>query len=344
MKKKIQDILYYIGFGLWWIVSILPMPIHYFFSTLIYFVIYYLVGYRRKVVRQNLVECFPDKSQKEIIAIEKGFYQYFCDLMVEAVKFFSITKKEMKHRMVMKGLDRISESVDKGRSIALFLGHNCNWEWVSTFPLWIGNDRIRSLQLYHPLENPVMDRLVGYERERMGSTNITMAQSIRHITKFRQDGPVIVGFISDQVPLWESMNYWLPFFGKDTPTMTGAERIATKMDFDCYYVHMRRVRRGYYEATFELMTDTPKQKPEFWLTEEYYKRLQENICEQPSYWLWSHRRWKRTRRNYVEKLFEEKRWTEIKNTRFCDREFPEGKPCLQWAKEQQMDLPYHEMQ
>ncbi len=340
MKK----ILYYILFGLWWLTGKLPMCILYFFSSLTYYLLYYVVRYRRTLVRQNLTGAFPEKDEKEIESIEKGFYLYFCDLIAEAVKFFSISKEEMKRRMQLKGLERISESVDKGRSIALFLGHNCNWEWVSTFPLWIGNDRIKSLQLYHPLENPIIDKLVGHERERMGSTNIPMAQSIRHITKYRQNGPVIVGFISDQVPIWESLNYWLPFFGKDTPTMTGAERIARKMDFDCYYVHMRRVRRGYYEATFELMTDTPKQKPEFWLTEEYYKRLQENICEQPSFWLWTHRRWKRTRRGFIERLSNEKRWLELKNASFFDREHPEGKPCLQWAKEQKMDLPYHEIE
>lgn len=339
--KKIQDILYYIGFGLWWILSILPMPFLYLCSTIIYFVMYYVIGYRRKVVRQNLMECFPDKSISEIKTIERGFYLYFCDLIAEAVKFFSISKREIKQRMQLKGLDRISESVEKGRSIALFLGHNCNWEWISTFPLWIGNDKIKSLQLYHPLENPIMDRLVGYERKRMGSTNIPMAQSIRHITKYRQQGPVIVGFISDQVPIWESLNYWLPFFGKDTPTMTGAERIAKKMDFDCYYVHMHRIRRGYYEATFELMTDTPKQKPEFWLTEEYYKRLQENICEQPSYWLWTHRRWKRTRAGFVQHLIQSKRWSELEISRFYDQEHPEGQLCTEWATEHGITIPSH---
>lgn len=340
MKQKLQDILYYILFALWWLVSILPMPILYLLSTFFFFLAYYVVRYRRKLVRKNLTESFPGKSKKQIVRIEKRFYLYFCDLMFESVKFFSIPKSELKYRMQFKGLERINESLKQGRSCAIFLGHNCNWEWISSLPLWIDKENGKCLQLYHPLENPVMDRLVGYERERMGSTNIPMAQSIRHIMKYRKEGkPVIVGFISDQVPIWESLNYWLPFFGKDTPVMTGGERIACKMDMDCYYAHARRRRRGRYEVTMELITNQPKKMPEFWITEQYYKRLEANISEQPSYWLWSHRRWKRTRENFILHNIEYGRWNELRNAYFFDKDFPKGKPCLQWAEENGMKLP-----
>ncbi len=340
MKKTLQNILYYIFFGLWWIFSILPLPILYIFSTLSFFFLYYVLRYRRSAVRKQLTECFPQKSQHQIGKIEKRFYLYFCDLIAESVKFFSISKREMKYRMKFTGIEKINASIENGRSLALFLGHNCNWEWISSLPLWVDNAKSKSLQLYHPLENPIMDRLVGYERERMGSTNIPMAQSIRHIMKYRQEGkPVIVGFIADQVPIWESLNYWLTFFGKDTPVMTGGERIAKKMDMDCYYIHMYRRRRGHYEAKIELITTEPKQKPDFWITEQYYQRLQENISQQPSYWLWTHRRWKRTRAGYIEHLIAENRWTELENSRFYDHENPEGKPCLEWAKDNKMTIP-----
>lgn len=342
MKKIFQDLLYYIIFCLWWLVSILPLPVLYLFSSLCYCISYYVVRYRRKVVRKNLCNSFPEKTEKEIIAIEKEFYLYFCDLIAESIKFFSISESELKRRMQFKDLDRVNQSLESGRSIAMFLGHNCNWEWISSLPLWVDNDKSRSLQLYHPLENPIMDRLVGYERERMGSTNVPMKQSIRHIMKYRQEGlPVIVGFISDQVPGWESLNYWLPFFGQDTPVMTGGERIAQKMGMDCYYLRSRRVRRGYYEVTAELMTDEVKKVPEFWLTEEYYRRLEENIRQQPSYWLWTHRRWKRTRERFFEVMIEEERWTELENNRFCDHEHPEGKPVSEWAAEHGITLPQH---
>lgn len=316
------------------------MPIHYLFSTLFYFIAYYVVRYRRKLVRKNLSECFPDKSPKQIKLIEKRFYLYFCDLLVESVKFFSISKTELRYRMQFKGIERLNQSLEQGRSCAIFLGHSCNWEWISSLPLWIDPAKGKCLQLYHPLENPVMDRLVGCERERMGSTNIPMFQSLRLILKHKQEGlPVIVGFIGDQVPIWSSLNYWLQFFGKDTPVMTGGERIAQKLDMDCYYLHNRRVRRGRYEATFELMTNEPKKVPEFWITEEYYRRLEENISEQPSYWLWTHRRWKRTRQGYIERAIEKGHWSELEAARFFDHEHPEGKLVTEWAAENGISIP-----
>ena len=340
MKKFLSQVLYYIVFGLWWIVSILPMPIHYLFSTLGYLVIRYVVRYRRALVKKNLQESFPTLTQRELKLVEKRFYLYFCDLIAESVKFFSISKKEMRSRMEFRGLERVHESLAKGRSCACFLGHCGNWEYVSSLPLWIDPKLGRCLQLYHPLENQVMDKLIGYERERMGSTNIPMAQSIRHIMKYQKEGtPVVVGFISDQVPIWESLNYWLPFLHHDTPVMTGGERIARKMGMDCYYIHMQRLRRGRYVATFELMTDTPKQMPEHWITEQYYKRLEENISEQPSYWLWTHRRWKRSRAGFVNRLIRDKRWTELRNSMFFDQHHPNGQTCTEWAKEHDIDIP-----
>lgn len=331
----LNKILYKILFGLWWIVSALPMQVHYFGSYLLYLVVRYVVRYRRKLVRRNLSECFPHLSKRQLRLVEARFYLYFTDLMVESVKFFSISKGELKRRMEFRGLERVHESLAQGRSVAAFLGHNCNWEWVSSLPLWIDPKQGRCLQLYHPLENPIMDKLVGYERERMGSTNIPMAQSIRHIMKYKKEGvPVVVGFIADQVPIWESLNYWLPFFGKDTPVMTGGERIARKMDMDCYYIHMRRKRRGHYVATFELITDTPKSLPEFAITEEYYKRLEANIKEQPAYWLLTHNRWKRTRDGYLRHVISYRRWNELENARFFDHEHPEGIPCIDCLTEE----------
>lgn len=340
MKAFFSQLLYYIVFGLWWIVSILPMPIHYIFSTLGYLVLRYVVRYRRALVKKNLRESFPDFSPRQLKLVEMRFYLYFVDLLVESVKFFSISKREMRYRMEFRGLERVHESLAQGRSCACFLGHNGNWEYVSSLPLWIDPKLGKCLQLYHPLENPIMDKLVGYERERMGSTNIPMAQSIRHIMKYHKEGtPVVVGFIGDQVPIWESLNYWLPFMHHDTPVMTGGERIARKMDMDCYYIHLRRRRRGRYVATFQLMTDTPKQVPEYWITEEYFRRLEKNIQEQPSYWLWSHKRWKRTRETYIQHVIRFNRLNELYAARFADHEHPEGKPCVEWAKEHGIEVP-----
>ena len=229
--------------------------------------------------------------------------------------------------MRFKGTELLNQSVEQGKSVAVFLGHHCNWEWISSLPLWT-SDRGKCLQLYHPLENVTIDKLIGYSRERMGSINVPMAQSIRHIMKHTKEGKsVIVGFIADQVPLWESMNYWLPFFHHDTPVMTGGERIARKLNMDCYYAHITKDRRGHYTAEFQLITDDSRSVPEHWITEQYYERLEANIREQPSLWLWTHNRWKRTRAGFIRHLKAENRLTELSNLRFFDHEHPDGQPA-----------------
>lgn len=331
--KLLNDIIYYIAFGLRWLISLLPLGVLYLFSTPLYLLLYYVVRYRRKVVRQNLTEAFPDLSAERIREVERGFYLYFCDLLMEDLKFFSMSASEMKRRMVVKGIERVIQSAEQGKSAAFFLGHNCNWEWISSMPLW-ADDKVLCMQLYHPLENKVADRLMDYVRSRFGGVNVPMKQSIRDIMKYQREGkPVIVGFIADQAPIWESLNYWLPFFGHDTPVMTGGERIARKLNMDCYYMETRRVRRGYYETEIKLMTDKPKEVPEFWITEDYYRQLEDNIRQQPSYWLWSHKRWRRTRQGYIDHLRYENRHEELSRSTFCDHSHPEGIPCLEWEKD-----------
>lgn len=326
-----QRILYHLMFALWWLFSALPLAFHYLGSSILYFIMKYVVRYRRKTVRRNLQEAFPELSKRKLHMIETRFYLFFCDYIVESIKFFSISKRELRYRMVFKGLDELHNSLRQGRSCAVFLGHYCNWEWISSLPLWVDPKVGKCLQLYHPLENKAMDRLMGYVRERMGSTNIPKNQSIRHIMKYHKEGtPVVVGFIADQAPKWENINYWLPFLHHDTPVLNGAERIAIKMGMDCYFLHVSRKRRGRYVAEFQLMTDDSRHVPENWITEEYNRRLEQNIKEQPSYWLWSHDRWKRTRQGYLEHLRHEGRTDELKTERFFDHDHPEGEPILQW--------------
>lgn len=334
MKQFFHKILYHIVFALWWLISAMPMPLHYLGADLLYLIMRYVVRYRRKLVRKNIAECFPELSEHKRRLIERRFYLFFCDYIVESIKFFSISHRELKYRMEFRGVERVEESLKKGRSCACFLGHYCNWEWISSLPLWIDPAKGKCLQLYHPLKNKSMDRLMGYIRERTGSTNIPMKQSIRHIMMYQKQGvPVVVGFIADQAPKWDSINYWLPFFGHDTAVLNGAERIARKMNMDCYFIHVRRKRRGRYVAEFQLMTDDVAHTPENWVTEEYCLRMEQNIREQPSYWLWTHDRFKRTRQKYIDRLRRLNRHHDLENDRFFDHEHPDGVPVLEWEKQ-----------
>ena len=293
IKNCVDNCIYYIAFGCMYLLSKVPFCVMYAISSVLAVFLFYIVGYRRKVVHQNIKDSFPDKSKIECFEIERTYYVHMCDLFMESLKYFSISEKEMRKRMVYKNLEQARLSLKNGKTIGLYMGHYANWEWVSSLPLVVG-DISQCCQLYHPLQNLIFDRLIGYTRERWGGVNIPANESIRHIIKLNK--PLVIGFIADQVPLSNSIHYWTRFLHhENTPVFTGAERLMKKLDMDVYYLDVRRVKRGYYEAEFKLITTTPKECAEFQLTEDYTRMLEQTINEAPPYWLWSHNRWKRNR-------------------------------------------------
>lgn len=292
-------ILYGSLYCIFYLVSLLPLTILYAISDGIYYMMYYVVRYRRHLVRKHLIDCFPEKSDEERLKIEREFYSWLCDYIVETIKLFTMSKKQIKKRMQFIGAEKVRESCQKGQSCAVYLGHYCNWEWITSLQLWVGED-IACGQLYHPLENKAFDKLFLYLRNRLGAQCIPMAESIRKIMKMRQeDKPIVIGFIADQVPLWNNIHYWTDFLHHDTPVFTGTEKIARKMNFAVYYLDIQRLKRGYYQAEFKLLTEIPKEKKEFEITETYIRELEKTIQRQPAFWLWTHNRWKRTREQWL---------------------------------------------
>lgn len=291
-------VLYYLIFFLGTVVSLLPLRLLYFFSDILYFPLYHCVRYRRKVVRKNLVDSFPEKGLKEIVRIEKKFYSFFCDYMVETVKLFSISKKEMQKRMTFEGVDIVTSAFDAGRSCSCYLGHYCNWEWVSSLPVHLGRPEICG-QVYHPLENKITDRLFLYLRGRFGAKSIEMDDTFRTVIGWKKRGVLnVVGYISDQVPSYESVHYWADFLHHDTPVFTGSERISKIADATVVYLDISRPKRGYYVCRFVKIADSLNDHPIFYATEQYFRLLEQTILRAPQYWLWSHNRWKRTREVY----------------------------------------------
>lgn len=301
MKARL---VYYIACSIAFPLSLLHLRILYVISDVLYFLVYHVIGYRLKVVRNNLRSSFPEKTDAEIKAIEKKFYSWLCDYVVEAVKLFTMSKTQMARRMRFEGVDAVHESIAKGQSCTVYLGHYCNWEWVTSLPLAVGDDGVCA-QIYHPLESKGVDRFFLHLRGRMGSVSIAMTETLRHIVKLRSEGkPFVIGFIADQVPFWHSIHYWTDFLSHDTPVLSGAERIACKTNSAVYYLELSRPRRGYYVATFKRFTETPNEHPEFAITEMYFRALEKTIQDNPQFWLWSHNRWKRTRERWEERLKE----------------------------------------
>jgi KDO2-lipid IV(A) lauroyltransferase len=315
-----MKLLYYIVFAVWYVFSLLPLRIHYVLSDLLFWLLYGVVGYRKAVIRKNLRESFPEKSEEELRKIARGYYHFFCDYIVETIKMMTISKENIRRRLTFKGTELVDEIVESGQSCAVYLGHLCNWEWVTSLPLWV-TPKAQCGQIYHPLENKEFDRLFLYSRQRFGATCIAMQDTLREIVNYRsKNQPVVIGYISDQVPFWTNIHHWVDFLHHDTPVLTGTERIAKKVNHAVFFLDVHRVRRGYYEAEFKLMTREPQKMDDFEITDIYFKLLEGSIRRAPEFWLWSHNRWKRTREEFNERF-------EVVNGKVIPKDTPFNRLC-----------------
>ncbi len=302
-----MKITYYIIGGIWWLLSLLPLKILYLFSDMLYVLVHHVIGYRKKIVRKNLTNSFPEKSLDEIKQIEKGFYHFFCDYIVETIKQFSIPKEEMKKRMVISGVEEMKDRMEKENKTFCFiyLGHFCNWEWIASLPYWVPND-ILCAQIYHPLYNKAFDKLFLRIRNKFGGECIPMKETLRRIIELRRaKQKTIIGFISDQAPKWNSIHHFVDFLNQETPVFIGTEKIAKQVDALVYYGDVKRVKRGFYTCEFKPMTEKPvKEIPDWELTDAYAHLLEEMISRHPNFWLWSHNRWKRTKEEWLRRKAE----------------------------------------
>lgn len=300
MKKYLLYPLYTLAYALWYLLSLLPLRVLYVCSDLLYLLVAYVVRYRHKVVWHNLKTSFPEKTDQELRDIQHGFYHYFCDYLVETVKLLTMSRDQLKRRMTFTGLEEFNQILAEGQSIGVYLGHFGNWEWITGMPHWLLPNAV-CCQLYHPLENEYFDKLFRYLRERQGAVCIPMNESLRKIIQLGKEGnPVVVGYISDQVPLWWNIHHWLDFLHHDTPVLTGAERIVKHTGQAFVYGEVTRIKRGHYNCELKVICRDTKQVPDFKLTDTYYQMLEATIRRQPECYLWSHNRWKRTRAEFDE--------------------------------------------
>ncbi len=273
--------------------SRLPLWMLYRISDLLFLLVYFVVRYRRKVVRENLSRSFPDRSKQERRLIERRFYRFFCDYAVETIKLLTISEAEMRRRMKVFGCEEMDAELDRQSFCFLMLGHYGNWEWLSTIALW---SKHNCGQLYTPLHNATFDRVFYDMRSRFGTENISKYNALRRILSLKSEGiPSHIGFITDQSPRPNSIHDWMTFLHQDTPIFTGAERIGKKVGAAAYFIRVTRPRRGYYECHLERLTSDMREFADYELTELCMRRLEAEINEVPHLWLWTHRRWKHQR-------------------------------------------------
>jgi KDO2-lipid IV(A) lauroyltransferase len=303
-----MNITYYILFGFWYLISLLPLCVLYFISDLLFYPLYYLIKYRRRVVRDNLTQSFPEKDEAEIVRIEKQFYHFFCDYVVETIKLLSIPRKELTKRMTMGGTEEIARKLKEENKTFCFiyLGHYCNWEWMASLQNWVPDD-ILCAQIYHPLYNKAFNQLFLHLRNQFGGESIGMKETLRRIIELkREKQKTIIGFISDQAPKWNSIHHWTNFLNRETPVFIGTERIGKQVDALIYYADIKRIKRGYYHCEFKQLVSNVQELPDYEVTDIYTRQLEQMIKEVPQYWLWTHKRWKRTKEEWIRRQQEEK--------------------------------------
>ncbi len=271
------------------LLSYLPFWFLYALSSLLYYPLYYLIGYRRKVVRKNLVSSFPEKSVEQIIAIEKEFYKHFTDMIFENIKFNSISKSEVLKRVEMIGCESFEEEYKKGKKILLGCSHYGNWELLSlAFAMYNPG---KTLVIYKPLNNKSFDEWYKYWRTRLGAIFIPMRETLRAISAYKNDNYTMC-FASDQSPVKQEATHFIEFLNQPTAVLLGIEKVSRKTDNPVYYLNTERIGRGRYKVKLEPIFLNPTETTDLEITKKHFAILEQTIKRAPSYWLWSHNRWK----------------------------------------------------
>lgn len=283
----------YVFYSFFIFLSFFPLRVLFFFSDIVYLLVYYILRYRRSVVRLNLNNSFPDKNISEIISIEKEFYKHLCDSFFETIKVLNMSEEQMKKRMVFKSKDLIDKYKKSGRSIILVFGHYCNWEWTTSFSM---HTDYFVAGLYKPLHNKLYDSMFKEIRSRFGAHTIAKDEALRKLVSLKKDNQQsIIAFIGDQTPKQADIQYWTTFLNQETPIFLGAEKISKMLDNVVIYADIKKIKRGFYEVDFKLITENPKKEEQYFITETHTRLLEKRINLEPSYWLWTHRRWKHKR-------------------------------------------------
>ena len=297
MKKETsENILYFPLYFYFWLHALLPLKILYILSDILFFPMFYIVRYRRKLVYQNMKDSFPEKSEKEIRRMEIAFYHHFCDYIVETIKLLHISDKETRKRVKFHNTEALQEIVDNGGSCLMLLGHYGNWEFVPSVTLWMRKGSVIFAQIYRPLKNKWFDRFFLKLRGRYHSECIAKQDTLRSILRYKSSGrPSITGFMADQTPSPANIHHWVNFLNHDTPVFTGVEKIAHKVGFSVFYFDVEKIKRGYYSVTIREISKNPKETEEFEITNKYMEMMETTILRAPEYWLWTHNRWKHKR-------------------------------------------------
>lgn len=272
--------------------SLLPFGVLYLFSDILAFLMYYVVGYRKKVIMENLKNSFPDKSEAERTLIAKKYYSHFCDLALESLKMFTISEKDAKERMVYLDTHIAQKYYDQGKSLIVAMAHYNNWEMVAvTVDQAIPQ---QAYAIYKPLTNAYWDKKMLTSREKYGLKMILNKRVKRDFEGMKNDLTATF-FLIDQAPSYHSTPHWMTFLNQETGVLLGTERYSKDYDFPVVFLEVWKTKRGHYTCRFVDVFSDPRSTGEGEITEKVTRLLEAQIIEKPEFWLWSHKRWKRKR-------------------------------------------------
>ncbi len=269
-------------------VSYLPFWVLYILSDFLFFILYYVLKYRKKVVDDNLAACFPHKSLAERNLIAKHFFAYLSDLIIESIKMISISADEAKKRFDIINPQLLQNYVNKGRNVIVVAGHYGNWEMANV--VGFVTDK-KKLVIYKPLTNKIFEDFLNGVRSKFSAIMVPMKMVMRTLVKLR-DEPTISFFLSDQTPVWHEANYFTKFLNQNTAVFLGVEKIAKTTNGVVVFCKVTPIKRGFYQCEFVTLVEEPKQTVDYEITQKHIAFLENIIEQKPQYWLWSHKRWK----------------------------------------------------
>jgi KDO2-lipid IV(A) lauroyltransferase len=268
----------------------MPFGALYAVSDFIYIIMYKLVAYRREVVSQNLKLAFPDKSDEERKLIEKKFYKHFADLFVEMIKAFNMSNKQIQKHFVFNNVEVLNDILAKNQNVIVVGGHYANWEWVFSLAMLTDAPPVAT---YLKINNPYFEKMMLKNRGRFGGKLIETKKLRKTLEKFKQNNEqYVLGLLADQSPQLHRTKYWRTFLGHGVPVFVGPEELAKKYNNAYVFIDISKVKRGYYEVDFELITSNPNDFDDYQLTDILIDKIEKQIRKQPEYYLWTHRRFK----------------------------------------------------
>ncbi len=284
-----QLLVFVLAYPFLWIISILPFRLFYLFSDFIFVIVYYMVGYRKNVVDNNLRLAFPDKSEEELLILRKRFFRHMCDTFLEMIKTMNMSKAEVKKRYFISNVEVLQEIVKK-KSVLIVCSHYANWEWNVSINNYVDTN---GYAVYQKIGNRYFDKMIKNIRAKWNTSLITQEETVKTIVRNEQNGIIGgYGMVSDQSPQAHRAQYWAEFMGVKVPIFNGAETLARKFDLAVVFLKVSKIKRGYYKADIIPITMAGKKTEKNEITEQFLRLTEAQIKEQPEYYLWTHKRWK----------------------------------------------------